>query len=54
MVFVVLGEKLPHKLDEQFTNICLRILALWTVEPFNLSVSISSSFLSIAIIIRRC
>ena len=29
MVFAFLGEVFPHKLDEQFTNICFLILAIW-------------------------
>ena len=29
MVFIVLGEVFSHKLDEQFTNICFHILAIW-------------------------
>ena len=53
MVFAVLGKMFPHKFDEQFTNICFHILAIWWVEPYNLPVSISSSVLSIAIIIRN-
>ena len=52
MVFAVLGEVFPHKLDEQFTNICFHILAIWWVEPCNLPVSISSSAWSIAITVR--
>ena len=52
MVFAVLGEVFPHKLDKQFTNICFHILTIWWVEPYNLPVSISSSVLSIAIIVR--
>ena len=53
MVFAVLGEVFPHELDEQFTNICFRILAIWWVKPRNLPVSISSSVLNIPIIIRH-
>ena len=53
MVFTVLGEVFPQKLDEQFTNIRFHILAIWWVEPYNLHVSISSSVLSIAIIVRN-
>ena len=53
MVFAVLGEVFPHKLDEQFTNICFHILALWQVEPYNLPASIFSSILSVDIIIRH-
>ena len=51
LLFVVLGEVLPHKLDEQFTSSCFLILAIWWVQPYDLSVSVSSSVLSIAIII---
>ena len=46
MVFGVLSEVFSHKLYEQFT----KLLAKWWVEPFNLSVSISSSVLSTVII----
>ena len=53
MVFVALVEMFPHRLDEQFTNICFYILDIWWVEPCNLPVSISSSVSSIAIIIRH-
>ena len=53
MAFVVLAEVFPHKLDEQLANIFFHILALWWVEPYNLSVSTSSSVLSIAIIERH-
>ena len=53
MVFAVLEEVFPDKLDEQFTNICFHILAIWWVEPYNLPVSISASVLSIAIIARH-
>ena len=53
MAFAVLEEVFPHKFDEQFTNICFVILAMWWVEPYNLPVSISSSVLSIAIIVRH-
>ena len=51
MLFVIVEEVFPHNLDEQFTNTCLHILAIWCVERDNLSVSISSSVLSIAIMI---
>ena len=53
MVFAILGEVFPHELDEQFTNICFHILTIWWVEPYNFPVSISSSVLSIAIIVRH-
>ena len=32
VVFVVLAEMFPHKLNEQFAHICFHILALWWVE----------------------
>ena len=51
MLFVVVEEVFHQNLDEQFTNISFHILAIWCVEPDNLSVSISSSVLSIATII---
>ena len=50
MVFVVLREVLSHNFDEQFTNICFPILAIWWFEPHNLSIAISLSVLSIAVI----
>ena len=53
MLFVVVEEVFPQNLDEQFTNICFHILAIWCVEPDNLSVSISSRVLSIATIITH-
>ena len=53
MVFVVLGELFPHKFDEQFTNICFHISAMWWVKPYNFFAFISSSVLSIAIIERH-
>ena len=31
----VLGEVLPQTSDEQFTNICLHILAIWWFEPYS-------------------
>ena len=52
MVFVVDGEMFPRKLDEQLINIYFHILAVWRVERYNLSVSISLSVLSIDIIKR--
>ena len=45
MVLVVLTKVFPHKLDEQLANIFFHILALWWVEPYNLSVSTSSLLL---------
>ena len=53
MVFAVLEKVFPHKLDEQFTNICFHILAIWRVAPYDLPVSIPSSVLKIAIIVRH-
>ena len=53
MVFAVLGEVFPHKPDEQFTNICFHILAIWWVEPYNLPVSVSLRVLSNALIVRH-
>ena len=53
MVFVVLGKVFPHKLDEQFTNTCFHISVILWGDPCNLSVSISSSVLSNAIIKRH-
>ena len=53
MVFVVLGEVFSHRLDEQFTKIVFHILTIWWAEPYNLSITISSSVLSIAIIKRH-
>ena len=50
MGFVVLEELLLHKVDQQITNIRFHILAIWWVEPYNLSVSGSSSVSSFAII----
>ena len=44
MVFVVLGKVLPHKLEEQFTKTVFCILAIWCVEPYNLSVSVFWAF----------
>ena len=46
MVLGVLREVFSHKLYEQFT----KLLAKWWVEPFNLSVFISSIILSTVII----
>ena len=45
MVFAVLGKVFPQKFDQQLSNICFSILAIWWVEPFNLSVSFFSSVL---------
>ena len=53
MVFAVFEEVFPHKFDEQFTNICFHILTMWWVEPYIIPVSISSSVLKIAIIVRH-
>ena len=47
LIFAVLGDVCPHKLDKQFTNICFNILAIWCVERHNFSVSVSSRVLSI-------
>ena len=46
MVLGILSEVFSHKLYEQFT----KLLAKWWVEPFNLSVFISSIILSTVII----
>ena len=53
MVFVVLEKVLLHKVDQQFTNIRVHILAIWWVEPYDLSVSVSLSVLNVAIIRRN-
>ena len=50
MVYLVLGEVFPHKLDEQFINICFHILTICWVEPYNDFGFISMSVLSIAFI----
>ena len=52
-IFVIFQQVLPHKLDEQLTNICFHIFAIWWVELCSLSDFISSSILSIAIIQRH-
>ena len=47
------GKCFLTSLMNSFINICFHILAIWWVEPHNHPVSISSSVLSIAIIIRH-
>ena len=44
LVFVVLAEVIPHRLDEHFTNICFHIMAIWWIESYNLCFYFFESF----------
>ena len=53
MVFIIVWEVFPDKLDEQFTNNRSHISAVLWVEPYNFSVSIFSKVLSMVIVKRH-
>lgn len=52
MVFIIVWEVLPDKLDELFSNNRFRISAVLWVEPYNFSVSIFSKVLSMVMVIK--
>ena len=43
-VEVKIRKVLSHKFEEQFTNICFHILAIWWVERYNLCFSFFERF----------
>ena len=51
--YLLLWESVSLQADEKLFNICFHKLSIWQVQPYNLSVSISSSVLGIAIVDRH-